>query len=341
MKKRTIHYAVAAAFVAASMASNVAYAVVEMEGTTGNNSIGTAQPLTISDGRVEVTGSIGAVTTSVAVTSDIDFYSFQGSAGDMVTVDINGGMKEFGSTSRSVDTILGLFAPDGTLMYMNDEAPDVDVGDIADARIVNAVLPADGTYVVGVSSFGRFFVDQGGLTTTAVNPMLGNGSYTLTISGVTTPVLVQPINIDIRPRHEGVARIYPHVPGRIPVALLSSDKFDALTVDRTSVTFGASGDEASLVRCHDDGVDVNRDGRKDLVCRFDSKTAGFDVGDLEGVVKGTAGGKKFEGHAQLKVIVYGKKRKHGDRDRDDRRHGDRDHDRGHGNRGHGGRDRDD
>ena len=51
--------------------------------------------------------------------------------------------------------------------------------------------------------------------------------------------------------------------------------------------------------------------KKDLVCRFKIKAASFDVGDVEGVVKGnTSDGKPFEGHAPLKVVMPGKKRKH-------------------------------
>ena len=94
------------------------------------------------------------------------------------------------------------------------------------------------------------------------------------------------------------------------VALLSSSSFNALKVDRTSITFGADGNEASLIRCHSEGVYVNRDRRKDLVCLFDLKKASFDVGDVEGVVKGTVEGKAFEGHAPLKVYQRGKKQKH-------------------------------
>jgi len=92
-----------------------------------------------------------------------------------------------------------------------------------------------------------------------------------------------------------------------------------MKIDRTSITFGAEGNEASLIRCHGDGVHVNRDRRKDLVCLFDLKKASFEVGDLEGVVKGTVEGKPFEGHAPLKVYAHGKKRKH----HQDDRHADR------------------
>jgi hypothetical protein len=340
MKSNVRNALAAAGFVAATLVSSVALAVVEGEtGPGGNDSLATAQPLTIVNGTVEVTGAVGSTTYSVPAVSDVDFYSFAATAGDMLTIDINGGIKDGGPTNpiRSVDTVIALFMSDGTMLYLNDDADDIDLGSIAtnDSRIVNAVLPATGTYFVGVVGTGfqsMHLFSDGGLVTgpTTADPNTGNGSYTLTISGVTTPPVdtppppvvdtpppppvvggAQQINIDIRPRHPGVARIYPHADDMVNVALLSSNGFDALKVDRSSITFGADGSERSLYRCHNEGIDVNRDGKKDLVCRFKVKAAGFDVGDVEGVVRGnTVDGKPFEGHAPLKVVTPGKKRKH-------------------------------
>jgi len=346
--RNAVRSAVAAAFVAASATSNVAYAVVEGEASPGgNDSLATAQPLTVSNGSAEVTGAIGSTTYSVPAVSDVDFYSFTATAGDMLTIDINGGIKDGGPTNpiRSVDTVIALFMADGTMLYLNDDADDVDLGSIAtnDSRIVNAVLPATGTYYVGVAGTGmqsmHLFSDGGVQTGSSIaDPNTGNGSYTLTLAGVTTPpadtppadtppdtppaeppVVTTPppvaggalqVNIDIRPRQPGVTKIWANTDGKIVVALLSSSSFNALKVDRTSITFGADGNEASLIRCHSEGVHVNRDRRKDLVCLFDLKKASFDVGDVEGVVKGTVEGKAFEGHAPLKVYQRGKKQKH-------------------------------
>lgn len=57
--------------------------------------------------------------------------------------------------------------------------------------------------------------------------------------------------------------------GIVPVAILSTPEFDALTeVVRSSVRFGATGFEPSLVGCGADAEDRNGDGFDDLVCRF-------------------------------------------------------------------------
>jgi hypothetical protein len=72
--RNAVRSAVAAAFVAASATSNVAYAVVEGEASPGgNDSLATAQPLTVSNGSAEVTGAIGSTTYSVPAVSDVDF----------------------------------------------------------------------------------------------------------------------------------------------------------------------------------------------------------------------------------------------------------------------------
>jgi hypothetical protein len=73
----------------------------------------------------------------------------------------------------------------------------------------------------------------------------------------------------------------------IPVAILSSSTFDAPSqVDRTSLTFGRTGDEPSLAGCSSSPQDVNGDGRLDLVCNFSNRATGFQVGDTIGVLKG-------------------------------------------------------
>jgi Bacterial pre-peptidase C-terminal domain len=350
---RYLSYAVAAAFAAGSLATSVAHAVIEME---SNDAVSTPQPLPVINGSVEVTGSIGNTSPSLPAVADVDFYSFEATEGDVVQIDINGGMKDFASGSRAVDTVIAVFASDlaFTLLRQNDDADDTDLGSIStsDSRIVDFVVPATGKYLVGVSSFPRTFNDMGGggLTSTGVDQNVGNGSYTLTVTGVTTPPPVaetppppaeeppppvvtpappgqaKEVGIDIRPRDSRVARVYPNADGSISVAILSSSTFDAMKIDKYSMTFGAEGDELSYVGCHKEGIDVNRDRRKDLVCRFNVRKAGFDVGDIEGVLKGTVEGSQFEGRGPVKVVMKGKKRKH------QHHHHGRDHD----NRGHGG-----
>ena len=305
MTKNYLRNLVAAAFVAASGASNVAFAIDENE---PNDAISSAQRLVITrtpgleTGSVEVTGILGAAATVSPVVADVDFFSFHGRANDKVTVDIDGGVKVAGSM-RSVDTVLAVFGPDGKVLRQINDASSIDEGSrsLRDARLTNVVLPVNGVYTVGVSSSPRLFVNGGGLTSTALGPM-SNGGYTLIISGV-TPSMLQ-ISIDIKPGAESLAPINPKSKGNIPVALLSSAEFDALKVDRNSLTFGPGGGEASLLRCGKTGEYINADTLPDLVCHFDNQLAGFEPGDDEGVLRGTIGGLPFEGRGWLKAVPH-------------------------------------
>ena len=101
-------------------------------------------------------------------------------------------------------------------------------------------------------------------------------------SGVT----IVPVSIDIRP-NTAINTISLTKGTTIPVAILSSATFNALTqVDRTSLTFGHAGTEASLSSCNARGQDVNADGYKDLVCQFNGTQGGFQMGDGTGTLKG-------------------------------------------------------
>ena len=115
------------------------------------------------------------------------------------------------------------------------------------------------------------------------------------INGVPAPASLD-IGIDIIPGSSRNA-FELDSEGRIPVALLSSTTFDAPTaVDRTSLKFGPTGDEISLVFCQNNVRDVNHDGLPDLVCVFSTKIAGFRPGDTVGVLKGkTVKGVPFSG----------------------------------------------
>ena len=73
----------------------------------------------------------------------------------------------------------------------------------------------------------------------------------------------------------------------ITVAILSTATFNAPAfVDRTSLTFGRTGNEASRTSCNAASRDVNGDSRMDLVCHFSVTAAGFQLGDTLGYLKG-------------------------------------------------------
>ncbi len=364
MIKNYLHYAVAAALAAASGASSLAFAVEE----TANDSFEQPQHLDIVDGQVMVTGAIGntvapAGTPRVDV-PDIDYYSFQGYAGNKVTIDIDFGFKgaNFSETNpegeRNLDTLIAIWGPPPATLETprfflpSDDTGSGDEGSIPipnsnppiyrDARLDAVELPASGIYTVGVTSGGvlggvpRMFLDTGSATD-FIGGSLSNGRYTLIISGISAPVVqppvvqppappsVLPIGIDIRPGVDRIARVDPKSRGVIPVALLSSEGFDARKVDSGSVRFGPTGKEATALRCTKRGVDVNHDRARDMVCIFDNQATRFDPTHDKGKITGMIAGKQFQGEGWLKVIPV--KRKHKDKDHDRGRGRDRDDDR--------------
>jgi hypothetical protein len=263
MIKRYVRYAAAAALVAASGPCNIAFAQ-EME---PNDLPSSAQQLAIGTG-----GGVGQVTAAISSTTDVDYFYFEGQAGDVVTVDVDG-------TTNFLDTVITLVGPGIETPPEIDDPFENDEGSAStsDSRIDRYALTQGGRFIVGVSAFPHFFNDDG-------SPELGEGgstgSYTLLVTverQAPTPAPapeVQAIRIDVRPGRN-FARIRLGGRGNVPVALLSSDKFDALKVDQASITFGAEGSEKSLRWCNKVGVDVNKDRRPDLLCNFDLKAAGF------------------------------------------------------------------
>lgn len=330
-KRNQLRQAVAAALFAASSIGNLAFANTETEaaGTMGVNdpmfdAQGNlkAQPITFSGGRAEVQGVLGTTAPAAAAIPDVDYYAFEAYKGNVLNIDIDNGMKPGQDPSqpqvRSVDTVLAIFGPLPSVTIADEGLdmpipftvdPDGSGGskDFRDAFIDNFVVPADGIYVVGVSSRPRFFQNGGTVVSTSVTGSFANGGYTLIVTGVIPPVVQ--VKIEVKPGNPEDAPTNPKAKGVIPVAILSSEatasspKFDALTVKPYSLTFGKTGGEKSYIGCHKHGIDVNADGLLDLVCTFDNQMANWDVDDVRGVMKGvTEDGTKFEGRGRLKVV---------------------------------------
>jgi hypothetical protein len=297
-----------------------------------------------------------AMVSAFLGSGDADLFSFWAKEGDVITVDIDGGVK---AVPGSVDTYVAVHHPasvDYAVLRAVDDATALDPGSIGteDSYIENLVIPADGVYMVSVAGFpnqvGNGAVLLGG-------PGNTTGTYTLIVTGaspapvaevpapdpdpvppapddpsvpapeVPVPPAVQvlQVSIDIKPGQRGIARINPKSRHDIPVALLSSRDFDALKIDVNSLTFGRTGDEKSLDRCYMRGVHANRDRRRDLLCQFENHLAGFETTDEEAILRGkTLDGTPFEARGMLKVVAEKRKsrydhRRHDRDDDDDRR----------------------
>lgn len=111
------------------------------------------------------------------------------------------------------------------------------------------------------------------------------------------------VPIDIKPGSFPNS-INPKSKGKIPVAILSTITFDAPSqLDKTSLTFGKTGNETSLAFCNKSAKDVNADGFLDQVCHFNTQLTGFQLGDTLGILKGqTVGGTPINASDSVRII---------------------------------------
>lgn len=112
-----------------------------------------------------------------------------------------------------------------------------------------------------------------------------------------------PVDINIRPFSRRNTIVLWHW-GFFPVAILSNPDLDAANnIDETSITFGQTGDEDSLVFCRNRTRDINGDGMEDLICIFRTRDTGFEAGDTIGLLKGeTVDGIRIQGTDLVRII---------------------------------------
>jgi hypothetical protein len=95
------------------------------------------------------------------------------------------------------------------------------------------------------------------------------------------------VQISIKPGGGTPAVINPRSQGTIPVAILSSSTFNAVTqIDVSSLRFGSTGSAESLAFCDTAGEDVNGDGLLDLVCHFTTQLTGFTTSSTTAMLSG-------------------------------------------------------
>jgi len=108
------------------------------------------------------------------------------------------------------------------------------------------------------------------------------------------------ISIDIKPGSFPNS-INPRSRGKIPVAILTTDTFDATSVDPSTVLFGATGTEAAPV--HAALADVDGDGDLDLILHFNTQDTGIECGDTSASLTGeTTGGEEITGSDSIQTV---------------------------------------
>lgn len=214
------------------------------------------------------------------------FTNFPGSNDDVayaMALQADGRIILAGQTHVTSDFALARYHPNGSL--------DESFGE--DGRVTTDFGGSDGAYAVVIQPDGKI-VAAG---RSSFRDAEGNLQSNLVLARYLAEGAEGPIDvtIDIRP---GIRRNI-IVLGRtrlIPVAIFSTEEFDARQIDKSSLTFGRTGEEDSLLACFRD-LDLNRDRLPDSLCFFLTRRTGFQVGDTVGILMGTMqDGTHIEGH---------------------------------------------
>ena len=276
--------------------------------------------------------------------TDLDLFWFDATAGDVPFIMIN---SDQSTGTGDLDTLLVLYDAAGQVLNQNDDPDDwmTNPGSttLRDSRLEGFALGASGRYIVAVTPIPRYIGT--GFTQTMEGLTGGSGNYALHVSGITAPQVASPDSqcgsgdvateptdlpydvvkaITIEVRHwsgsdRNVSKRWKRRMKRmgkrrgihpVPVVMMSSDGFDAMSIDENSLTFGRTGEEDSLFRCSKRARDINKDGMKDKMCFFDAFKTDFGVGDVQGHLKGmTNDGQGFKSSATLKVYEVSKKKR--------------------------------
>jgi len=155
-----------------------------------------------------------------------------------------------------------------------------------------AVGPARSVYVGGQTGSRDFPT-----TPAAYDTSFNGGSFDAFVTKLAPDVIR--VTIDVKPRDAG-NRINLRSRGVIPVAILTTQGFDARSVDVRTVCFGDAeqSTQRACSEAHGRGhtEDVDGDGDLDLVLHFRAQETGIDPGDTRACLTGaTLDGRRVEG----------------------------------------------
>jgi hypothetical protein len=123
------------------------------------------------------------------------------------------------------------------------------------------------------------------------------------LNGLGYEIRIIPVVVDIKPGSDPNS-INPKSKGVIPVAVLTTDDFDATSVDPLSVEFGPNGAKETHGKGHIE--DVDGDGDMDMVLHFKTQDSGIQCGQTAVTLTGeTIGGIAITGTDAIQTVGCG------------------------------------
>ena len=268
------------------------YGGIGEAGTWNQSLTGTTSNLidtngTITDVSVLVTAGNNDGATTGPFPNDIDKL-----LGDNVfTPALDGGLWEaqFNGLSDGNYKVI-LYAPSNTLVSTGIMTINgIAAGELTGADPISMIS--------GVSYEIYQTVVSGGLLTIA-GTTTGSEFDFSGIAGVQLVMQPLPVTIDIKP-DSNINPINPGSKGKLTVAILTTEDFDASMVDASIVQFGPSA--AAPIRYRLD--DVDDDGDWDLALKFNTQETGISCGDTEATLIGeTFDGQSFTGTDFIRTV---------------------------------------
>ncbi|MBU8922428.1 MAG: hypothetical protein KOO63_11480 [Bacteroidales bacterium] len=216
---------------------------------------------------------------------------------------------------RDVTMHLSILADDGAGIFMNGHLlGHVDLLDGADStsvKVHDLVIIGDSLFVEGTNVLTIMVVNTG--TGYFGDPVARADSADCMYVAFDAAVIFAiegscEVEIDIKPGSETNPINCRSMNGVIPVAILTTDCFDAVMVDHTTVVFGPA--EAGEAHSNKHGLkrhlqDVDFDGDVDMVFHFRGYDTGIVCGDTIATLKGlTTDGFSFESSGYIRTVPY-------------------------------------
>lgn len=191
-----------------------------------------------------------------------------------------------------------------TFDYLNDVYTLYINGQFAAASTAPRNTPTQPLSFGGLlSNFGQFFFFDGLMDEVTVYDRVLDAAELLAIfeAGSAGKCAVTTVTVDIKPGSLPNS-INPKSKGKLPVAILTTNAFDATTMDPTTVRFGQTGTEAAPVQSALE--DVDGDGDIDMILHFNTQDTGMMCGDTSASLTGeTFSEQAIQGTDAIKTVA--------------------------------------